>query len=207
MIDAEKRRRATAAADYAWSADCFYRGPIARELDAWSRCHGGLLRYSDLATHVTRIEDPVAIEYRGHRSQVRPVDPGPDLLETLQLLERFDLRGLGHNRPRVRPPAIEAMKLAMADRDAYYADPLFVDVPLARLLSPRLCRAAAAADRPDAGRRWSNGRAIRDWAAALLGIAPAGRAAAERPSATRPPAWSPIAGATSSRPRPAAGPA
>src|SRR5262249_16411836 len=47
-------------------ADYFYRGPVAREVDAWSRANGGLLRYSDLATHTTRVEEPATVDYRGH---------------------------------------------------------------------------------------------------------------------------------------------
>ncbi|MCC6124890.1 MAG: gamma-glutamyltransferase [Pirellulales bacterium] len=117
-------------------ADCFYRGPIARELDAWSRAHGGLLRYADLATHVTRIEDPVCVDYRGLTICKCGVwTQGPYLLETLRLLEKFDLRALGHNSPGYIHALVEAMKLGLADRDTHYADPLFVEVPLRELLS------------------------------------------------------------------------
>jgi gamma-glutamyltranspeptidase/glutathione hydrolase len=51
-------------------ADCFYRGSVARDLDAWSRANGGLLRFSDLATHITRVEEPASATYRGYT--VRP---------------------------------------------------------------------------------------------------------------------------------------
>jgi gamma-glutamyltranspeptidase/glutathione hydrolase len=119
-------------------ADYFYRGPIAREIDAWSRANGGLIRYSDLATHVTRIEDPASATYRGHTVYKCGVwNQGPYLLQTLQLLEGFDVKSLGHNRPDAIHLTVEAMKLALADRDVYYADPLFEDVPLRELLSPK----------------------------------------------------------------------
>lgn len=118
-------------------ADHFYRGPVARELDAWSREHGGLLRYTDLATHFTRIEEPVVGDYRGYRVvKCGAWTQGPCLLEALQLLETFDLKALGHNRPDWVHVVAEALKLALADRDTYYADPLFVEVPLTRLLAP-----------------------------------------------------------------------
>jgi gamma-glutamyltranspeptidase/glutathione hydrolase len=111
---------------------------VARDLDAWSRTNGGLLRYSDLATHVTRIEEPASVSYRGHTVyKCGPWTQGPCLLEALQLLEGFDLKGMGHNRPDTVHVTVEALKLALADRDVYYGDPLFVDVPLAELLSPR----------------------------------------------------------------------
>ena len=47
-------------------SDYFYRGPIARELDEWCRANGGLIRYPDLAGHVTRVEEPASIDYRGY---------------------------------------------------------------------------------------------------------------------------------------------
>jgi gamma-glutamyltranspeptidase/glutathione hydrolase len=117
-------------------ADYFYRGPLARELDAWSRAHGGLLRYSDLATHVTRVEEPVAASYRGYTVYKCGVwTQGPYLLQALRLLEGFDLKSKGHNRPATIHLAAEALKLALADRDVYYADPHFESVPLRELLS------------------------------------------------------------------------
>ena len=119
-------------------ADHFYRGPLAREIDAWSRDHGGLIRFEDLATHVTRVEEPVTAEYRGFTvCKCGPWTQGPALLEALQLLEGFDLKAMGKSRPDSIHVAVEALKLAFADRDVYYADPLFVDVPLAELLAPR----------------------------------------------------------------------
>jgi gamma-glutamyltranspeptidase/glutathione hydrolase len=118
-------------------ADAFYRGPIARRIDAWSRANGGLIRYADLATHTTRVEDPVTATYRGLTvCKCGPWTQGPYLLETLQILEGFRLKAMGHNGPEAVHTTVEALKLAMADRDTYYADPLFVDVPLADLLLP-----------------------------------------------------------------------
>jgi gamma-glutamyltranspeptidase/glutathione hydrolase len=116
-------------------ADTFYRGPIARRIDAWSKANGGLLRYKDLATHVTRIEEPVTASYRGY-TVVKPGawTQGPALLEALGVLDGFDLRAAGASGGVHLQ--VEALKLGFADRDAYYADPLFVDVPLAELLAP-----------------------------------------------------------------------
>ena len=82
-------------------ADAFYRGAIARRIDAWSRANGGLLRYRDLAAHVTRIEEPVAVEYRGFSVyKCGAWTQGPCLLEALQILQGFDLGLMGHNSPR-----------------------------------------------------------------------------------------------------------
>jgi gamma-glutamyltranspeptidase/glutathione hydrolase len=119
-------------------ADYFYRGPLARELAKWCRENGGLIRYSDLATHVTRIEEPVSAHYRGYTVyKCGPWTQGPYLLQTLQLLEGFELGSMGQNQPQTIHVAVEAMKLALADRDVYYADPLFVNVPMRALLSPK----------------------------------------------------------------------
>ena len=118
-------------------ADEFYRGSIARRIDAWSRSSGGLIRAVDLATHVTRVEEPLVVEYRG-RSVYKcgAWTQGPCLLEALQILQGFDLGPLGHNSPRAVHLTVEAMKLGFADRDTYYADPLFAQVPIRELLDP-----------------------------------------------------------------------
>ena len=117
-------------------ADYFYRGPLARELADWCEANGGLIRYSDLATHVTRVEEPVSVDYRGYTvHKCGPWTQGPYVLQALRLLEGFDLQALGHNQPQTVHLTVEAMKLALADRDVYYADPLFVDIPLGQLLS------------------------------------------------------------------------
>ncbi len=118
-------------------ADAFYRGPIARRIDAWSRANGGLIRYSDLASHVTRIEEPVSATYRGRTVyKCGAWTQGPCLLEALQILEGFDLKSMGRGSPEAIHTMAEAMELALADRDTYYADPLFVDVPIDELLAP-----------------------------------------------------------------------
>ena len=136
LIDAERQSEGDRARGLRLVADAFYRGPIARELDAWCRAHGGLIRYGDLARHVTRVEEPVVADYRGYRVyKCGPWTQGPWLLEALQILEGFDLRTMGHNSADAIHVTDEAMKLAMADRDLYYADPLFVDVPMEGLLS------------------------------------------------------------------------
>ncbi len=136
LVEAERQAPADRLRGLRLVADYFYRGPIAREISAWSAENGGLIRFSDLATHVTRIEDPVSVDYRGYTVlKCGSWTQGPYLLQTLRLLEGFDLKGMGHNTAATIHATIEAMKLALADRDAFYADPLFADVPLTELLS------------------------------------------------------------------------
>ena len=119
-------------------SDRFYRGDIAEELDAWYRKHGGLLRKEDLAAHRTWVEEPVTIDYRGHTvCKAGPWTQGPYLSQALRLLEGYDLRQMGHLSADYIHVVTEAMKLALADRDRYYGDPRFVEVPLDGLLSDR----------------------------------------------------------------------
>ena len=77
------------------------------------------------------MEEPVAVTYRGYTVyKCGPWTQGPMLCETLNLLEGFDLKKMGHLSPDYIHTVTEALKLALADRDEYYGDPFFVDVPL-----------------------------------------------------------------------------
>lgn len=126
--------------------DVFYRGAIARAIadfasgtevmDHSGRVHRGLIGYDDLAGYRTRLEGPAHIDYRGLRvHKCGPWSQGPVFLQQLRLLEGFDLPALAHNTADYIHTVVEAAKLAFADRDRYYGDPLFADVPLERLLS------------------------------------------------------------------------
>lgn len=123
------------------ACDRFYgrnelRNDIAEDLEAFYIKKGGFLRRADLAAHVTLIEDPVTVDYRGYTvCKCGPWTQGPYLCQALRLLEGFDLKSMGHLSADYVHVAIEAIKLAMADRDAYYGDPAFVDVPLDTLFS------------------------------------------------------------------------
>lgn len=116
--------------------DYFYRGEIARKIDAFMRANGGLLRYEDLAAFKLQVEEPVSTTYRGfHVYKPGFWSQGPALLEALNLLEGFDLRPMGSNSADYIHHLVEALKLAYADRDAYYGDPRFNHIPAETLLS------------------------------------------------------------------------
>ncbi|MFH1006982.1 MAG: gamma-glutamyltransferase [Candidatus Latescibacterota bacterium] len=123
------------------ATDRFYgrnkvRNDIAEDLEAYYIEKGGFLRKSDLAAHTTTIEDPVTVEYRGYTiCKCGPWTQGPFLCQALRLLEGFDLKAMGPFSADYIHVVVEAIKLAMADRDTYYGDPAFVDVPLEALLS------------------------------------------------------------------------
>jgi gamma-glutamyltranspeptidase / glutathione hydrolase len=138
LVQAEKRMQGTRAEKLQAVADRFYRGDIADELEKWYIEKGGFLRKRDLAAHVTRVEDPVTMDYRGYTiCKCGPWTQGPYLLQTLRLLDGFDLQGMGFASADYIHVVAEAMKLALADRDEYYGDPQFVNVPLEQLLSDK----------------------------------------------------------------------
>jgi gamma-glutamyltranspeptidase/glutathione hydrolase len=126
--------------------DAFYRGALARAVVAFQAEHpvkdatgavsAGLLAYDDFARYAGRLEEPASASYRDVQVfKTGPWGQGPVLLEQLNLLEGFDLVALGHNSADYVHTVAEAAKLAFADREAYYGDPLFARVPLGGLLS------------------------------------------------------------------------
>jgi gamma-glutamyltranspeptidase / glutathione hydrolase len=117
--------------------DAFYRGDIAAAILRFHAEEGGFLRREDLASFRTRQETPAYRTYGRLRVYTcGPWSQGPALLQVLNIVQGFDLAGLGHNATGYVHRMTEAIKLAFADREHYYGDPAFVDVPLARLLDP-----------------------------------------------------------------------
>jgi len=136
LVERERETKGSRAQKLTAVRDRFYKGDIADELEAWYIESGALLRKRDLAAHVTRVEDPVSVTYRGYTVyKCGPWTQGPYLCQTLRLLEGFDLKEMGHLSPDYIHVVIESLKLAMADRDEYYGDPRFVEVPLSQLFS------------------------------------------------------------------------
>ncbi|MFH1268785.1 MAG: gamma-glutamyltransferase, partial [Planctomycetota bacterium] len=138
LVEAEAKATGTREEKLVAARDCFYMGDVADELEAWYRSTGSFLRKRDLAAHRTLVEDPVTVGYRGYTVyKCGPWTQGPVLCQTLRLLEGFDLAGMGHLSADYVHAVTEALKLAFADRDEYYGDPVFADVPLEGLLSDR----------------------------------------------------------------------
>lgn len=141
LIEQERTTSGTREEKLQAASDRFYGragvpGDVATDLEAFYVEKGGFLRREDLAAHTTPVEDPVSVEYRGYTVyKCGPWTQGPYLCQALRLLERFDFKAMGHLSADYVHALVEAMKLAMADRDAYYGDPDFVDVPLRALLS------------------------------------------------------------------------
>jgi gamma-glutamyltranspeptidase / glutathione hydrolase len=130
--------------------DAFYRGDIARMIVAFMKEEGGLLSAEDLAEYRSPIGPP-------ERRRFGDLEvftcgawcQGPVLLQTLALLEGTDLAGLGQNSPDYIHHLTEALKLAFADREAYYGDPAKVEVPLATLISAEYAAERRKSIRPD----------------------------------------------------------
>jgi gamma-glutamyltranspeptidase/glutathione hydrolase len=116
--------------------DAFYRGDIARTIAKYHRENGGLLTQEDLAEYRSEIEAPLRYSFKG--TDVLSCGPwcqGPVLLQMLSLLAEVDLEALGHNSKDYVHLLAEVMNLCFADRERYYGDPRFVDVPMETLLS------------------------------------------------------------------------
>jgi gamma-glutamyltranspeptidase / glutathione hydrolase len=114
----------------------FYSGEIASTIVRFSEQVGGLLSLEDFSSYHSKIETPIKTTYRGidvygHRTWSQSAV----LLQALNILEGIDLCSLGHNTPAYIHVVTEALKLAMADRERYYGDPDFVQVPLDDLLA------------------------------------------------------------------------
>ena len=108
---------------------------------AFSEANGGLFRYNDFAQYAAEVETPVSITYRGYRVYKNPsASQGPAELIALNLLEGYDLKALGHNSPDLLHTSVEAVKLAMADREKYLGDMDFIKIPYNGLLSKEYAR-------------------------------------------------------------------
>ena len=116
--------------------EAFYEGEIAREIARFSEECGGLLRYEDLKNHQVSWQDPISTTYRGRTVyEAPPNSSGHVLLQELNLFENFDAEGLGYLSAEAVHVMTECKKLAFADREAYLADPDFVDVPIEGMLN------------------------------------------------------------------------
>jgi gamma-glutamyltranspeptidase/glutathione hydrolase len=180
MVQSERRakgrgRRAALAA----ARDRFYKGDIAREMVRFLREHETPFEEADFAEFFARVEEPASITYRGFTVYKQGFNSqGPSLLQTLNILENFDLQKMGHNSADYLHVLTEAMKMAYADRDSYYADPQALE---------GIRQAACRADRHDARGRGAGGRrsaAVRrsSEGMAVLGGRPRSGAAFDTPS-------------------------
>jgi gamma-glutamyltranspeptidase/glutathione hydrolase len=145
MVDAERAAKSRGrAAGIAAARDLFYKGDLAREMVAFLKKNGAPFEAADFAEFFARIEEPAKTTYRGYTIYKHGFgSQGPVLLQTLNILENFDLHAMGYGTADYLHTVTEAMKLAYADRDTYYADPAFVTVPAEGLLSKQYAKERA----------------------------------------------------------------
>lgn len=170
MADEECAASGNRVEKLAAARDAFYKGDLARKFVEFHRQNGGWLTAEDLAGYKVRVEPALSTRFGdlevfscGFWCQ------GPALLQALNILRPFDLRGMGHNSVAYIHHVAEALKLTFADRESFYADPEFFPVPAEALLSEEYAATRRAliepgaawpemppAGRPAAGEGWRN---------------------------------------------------
>ncbi|MCP4310347.1 MAG: gamma-glutamyltransferase [Bacteroidetes bacterium] len=116
--------------------DAYYKGDIARTIDAFMKEQGGFLSYDDLANHTSEWVKPVSTNYRGYDVwELPPNGQGIAALQILNIMEAYDIASMGFGSPEYIHHLVEAKKLAFEDRARYYADPAFNDLPVDKLIS------------------------------------------------------------------------
>jgi len=116
----------------------FYRGSIAKAIDAFMKSHGGFLSYDDLSRHSSEWVEPVSSSYRGYDVwELPPNGQGIATLQILNILEGFDLERMGFGSAEYIHLFTEAKKLAFEDRAKFYADPRFSAVPVTQLITKK----------------------------------------------------------------------
>jgi len=137
LVEAEKSAAAQGRlAGLKAARDRFYKGDIAREMAKFSEENGGLFRYEDFAEYTAKVEEPVSTDYRGYTVYKNgSASQGPTELIALNILEGYDLKKMGLNSADYIHTTVEAMKLAMADRERYLGDMDFIKIPYTGLLS------------------------------------------------------------------------
>lgn len=144
--------------------DAFYKGDIARTIDAYMKRNGGFLSYRDLAEHTSTWVEPVSVNYRGYDVwELPPNSQGIAALQILNILEGFDIKGMGFGSKEHIHHFLEAKKLAFEDRAKFYADPDFNKIPVKELISKEYAaKRRQLMDSHRAARRYDAGDPILD---------------------------------------------
>lgn len=130
--------------------DAFYKGDIARTIGAYMKEQGGFLTYEDMAAHTSTWVEPVSANYRGYDVwELPPNGQGIAALQILNIMERYDVEGMGFGSPEYIHTFVEAKKLAFADRAKFYADMDFNDIPVETLISKAYAAERQALINPD----------------------------------------------------------
>ena len=151
--------------------DSFYKGDVARRIAAAVQADGGLMSYDDLASYKGRLEAPVSTRFQGYEVHKAGFwSQGPALLMTLNILEAAGIGTMRHGGEQYLHTLTEAIKLAFDDRNAWFGDPLFADIPAEGLLSRDYAVERAALIGPQASQEHRFGN---PWAHQRTGKRPA----------------------------------
>ena len=170
MVGAENGASGNRLTGLRGARDTFYNGEIARAFVEEAQQAGGVLSHEDLAGYEAKFAEPLKSTFMGHEIYGHSTwTQGPVLMQALNILQSFDLRAMGHNSPAYIHTVTEALKLALADRQTYYGDPDFADIPIDGLLSMEYAAerarlidpSKAFPELPPAGDRWRRSAAAR----------------------------------------------
>ena len=126
-------------------SEIFYKGEIAEWISEESLSNGGFITLDDMASYKAKYREPIEIDYRGYRivSMGPAASGGLVLLQTLNILENFNLKETGHNSAETVHLLSEAMQRAFADRAVFHGDPDYYDVPVEKSLSKEYAKERA----------------------------------------------------------------
>lgn len=174
LVEAEIAAEGHRAEGVRAARESFYEGEVARNIAYCSQSVGGILDMDSLAGYEAKYETPIKTSFLGHEIHgQRTWTQSAVLMQAINILEHFDLRAMGHNSTAYIHTVSQALNLAFADRQAYYGDPDFADIPIDGLLSKEYARERAAlidansafAETPEPGDPWryssASGSAVR----------------------------------------------
>jgi gamma-glutamyltranspeptidase / glutathione hydrolase len=135
IVKAERETLGTREERIRAARDSFYTGDVAEIMTSFAAEHSGFLTCEDFAEFSVQEEDVCAVRYKGYEVHTcGPWCQGPVFAQALSILKNFDLQRMGHNSAEYIHTVTEALNLSFADREYYYGDPEFVDVPMVELI-------------------------------------------------------------------------
>lgn len=144
LVNAEKTAEGDRVEGVRAARECFYKGEVARTIAECSERVGGILDMDSLADYQAKYETPIKTSFLGHEIHGQQTwTQGAVLMQAINILENFNLKAMGHNSTAYIHIVSQALNLAFADRQTYYGDPDFADVPIEGLLSKDYARQRA----------------------------------------------------------------
>ena len=141
LVDSESAAEGDREEGVRAARECFYAGEVAQIIAECSERVGGILDIDSLSDYEAKYETPIKTSFLGHEIHgQRTWTQGAVLMQSLNILENFDLRAMGHNSTAYIHTVSQALNLAFADRQEYYGDPDFADIPIDGLLSKDYAR-------------------------------------------------------------------